>query len=367
MIKLAVPEVGEEEILEIQEVINSKFLVQGKKVEELEKKIGEILNIKHVIAVSSGTAALHLSLMSLGIGPGDEVIVPNYTFPATANVVEIVGATPKFVDIKLEDFCIDEQSIEQFITSRTKAIIPVQEFGQSADMDKILEIAKKHNIEVIEDAACAFGAKYKNKHVGTIGNIGCFSLHPRKAITTGEGGIIVTDNDKLASKIRIMLNHGISYESGKIDFILPGLNYRMTDIQGAMALAQLKKMEYINTKRKEIAKLYNTLLKNDNRIFIPQESRYNNHIWQTYHILFDKSIDRDSVIKELKKREVESNIGAYAVNVQSFYKNKYEIEVDEYKNSIYAYKNGLALPLHCGLEIKDVEYVVNCLRSILNE
>lgn len=367
MIKLCVPDVGEEEVQAIREVINSKYLVQGSKVLEFEKMVSEYLNVKHVIAVSSGTAALHLSLLSLDIKRGDEVIVPDFTFPATANVVEAVGATTKFVDIDINSFCIDAKKIEEEITSKTKAIIPVQEFGQSSDMDEIIDVANRYNLKIIEDAACALGAEYKNRKVGTIGDIGCFSLHPRKAITTGEGGVVVTNNDELADKIRSLRNHGISYDNGKAEFTLPGLNYRMTDIQGAMAIVQMKKLNNINAKRREIAKQYNELLKDIKNIRLPEEKPYGKHIWQTYHILLDEKIDRDKLILVFKEKGIEINFGAYAVHNQPYYIKKYNLSYYSFRYSNYAYKSGIALPLYTELRRDDLKCICDNIKLFIGE
>ena len=365
MIKLTVPDIGQEELDEVKKVFDSKYLVQGDKVEEFENQIKEYLNVKHAIAVSSGTAALHLALLSMEVKEGDEVIVPDFTFPATSNVVEILGATTKFVDITLDSLCIDVEKIESVITDKTKAIIPVHEFGQAADMDKIMNLAKKYNLKVIEDAACALGAEYKGKKVGTIGDIGCFSLHPRKAITTGEGGVVVTDNDELAKKIRILRNHGLSYVDKKPKFVTAGLNYRMTNIQGAIATVQMKKLEAINSKKIELAKQYNKLLKKANGITLPEEKSYGKHVWQTYHILLDEKIDRDELIEKLKYKGIETNFGAYAVNEQLYYKEKYNYENGEFKNSIQSYAHGLALPLYADLNRHQLEYVVEILFKLL--
>lgn len=365
MIKLAVPDIGKDELDEIKKVFDSKYLVQGDKVEEFENQIKEYLGVKNVIAVSSGTAALHLALLAIEIGEGDEVIVPDFTFPATANVVEIVGATTKFVDIKLDSLCIDADKIEEKITENTKAIIPVHEFGQSADMDKIIELAKKYNLKIIEDAACALGCEYNGKKVGTIGEIGCFSLHPRKAITTGEGGIIVTNNDEYAAKMRILRNHGLNYVNGKLQFTMVGLNYRMTNIQGAIGVVQMKKLESINRKRTELAKKYNELLKEVKSIRLPEEKEYGKHIWQTYHILLDEKIDRDKLILILKEKGIETNFGAYVVHKEPYYKDKYGNENDLYKNSIYAFDKGLALPLNTYMDDADIKYIKNTLMELL--
>lgn len=363
MIKLAAPQIGEEELVEIKKVLDSKHLVQGNKVNEFENLIKEYLNVRHAVAVSSGTAALHLSLLALGIERGDEVIVPDFTFPATANVVELVGAITKFVDIKLDSFCIDVEKIEENITPRTKAIIPVHEFGQSADMNKIVYLSQKYNIKIVEDAACALGAEYKGTKVGTIGDIGCFSFHPRKSITTGEGGVIVTNNDQLAEKIKILRNHGIYYSNGKIKFVAAGFNYRITDIQGAIGVVQMKKIDTINAERRKIVLKYNELLKNISGVILPCEKQYGQHIWQTYHILLDEHINRDEVIYKLKNRGVETNLGAYAVHEQPYYKNKYFYE--NLYNSLFAYKRGLALPLHLNLTNWHINYIAEEIKKIL--
>lgn len=365
MIRLSVPDIGQEELEQIKEVLDSGYLVQGDKVEELERLVAEYLNVKNAIAVSSGTSALHLALIALGIKQEDEVIVPNFTFPATANVVELIGARTKLVDIKLDNLCIDIEQIEKKITERTKAIIPVHQFGQSARMDEIMLLAKKYNIKVIEDAACALGAEYKEKKVGTIGDIGCFSLHPRKAITTGEGGIVTTNNDELAEKIKVLRNHGISYRNGKPQFILPGFNYRMTNIQGSIGVVQMKKIEKINNKRKNIANIYNELLKDIEKITLPTELEYGKHVFQTYHIVLDETVDRNNVITKLREKGIETNFGAYAVHDQPYYKEKYQYMDYDFINSMIAHKNGLVLPLHCELtedQIKDI--VLNLDRTI---
>ena len=367
MIKLAIPDIGQDELEEVKKVFDSKYLVQGDEVEEFENIISKYLNVKHAMAVSSGTAALHLALIVLDVKSGDEVIVPDFTFPATSNVVEIVGSTTKFVDIKLDSLCIDVDKIEDKITGKTKAIIPVHEFGQSSDMDKIIALAKKYNLKIIEDAACALGSEYKGRKVGTIGNIGCFSLHPRKAITTGEGGIIVTNDDEIAEKIKILRNHGLSYINGKPQFVMAGLNYRMTNIQGAIGIVQMKKLERINQKRKEIAKKYDELLMNIEGITLPEEKSYGNHVWQTYHIILDERYDRDKVIVNLKYNGIETNFGAYAVHEQPYYREKYGYSDYDFHNSINAHKHGVALPLHIEITNKDINLIVNKLERILNE
>lgn len=345
MIKLTSPYIPEKAIVKAVEVLRSGNLVQGKYVKEFEKSLCNYLNIENAVVVSSGTAALHLALLVLDIKKGDEVIVPAFTFPATANVVELVGAKPVLVDITLDDFCIDTSKIEEKITSKTKAIIPVHEFGQSAKMDDIINIAKKYNLRIIEDAACALGAEFECKKVGTFGDMGCFSFHPRKAITTGEGGVIVINDDKLAEKLRVLRNHGISYKDGIVDFVDAGFNYRMTDFQAALGLMQLEEIEDIIEQRIRIANLYDDKLSYNGKIKIPFKYKNRKAIYQTYHILVNDEIDRDNLIMKLKENGIETNLGAQALPCLTYYKNKYKSNEIDFPNAVKAYKKGLALPM----------------------
>ncbi|MFL0251070.1 DegT/DnrJ/EryC1/StrS family aminotransferase [Clostridium neuense] len=363
MIRLSLPYITEDEIKEVTEVLNSRYLVQGEKVKQFEKVISSYLKVKYCIAVSSGTAALHLALLAIGIKKGDEIIVPDFTFPATANSVELTGANTKFVDINLDSFCIDEDKLEEKITEKTRAIIPVQEFGQSADMDKIMDIARRYKLRVIEDAACALGAEYKGKKVGTIGDIGCFSFHARKPITTGEGGILVTNDEEIAKKVEILRNHGEEIINGKVDFVEAGFNYRMTDIQAAIGIAQMKKIKEMMDYRRQIAYEYNKFLKDEALLTFPCEKNYGRHIYQTYHILLNKSINREFVKGKLKEKGIESNLGAYAVHCQSYYRNKYKFNDKDFQNSIYAYENGLALPMYQELDLKEIKFICDCIKK----
>ncbi|MGD9569047.1 MAG: DegT/DnrJ/EryC1/StrS family aminotransferase [Sedimentibacter sp.] len=367
MIRLSMPEISSEESEEIKKVLESKNLIQGEKVEQFENLVSEFLNVKHCIAVSSGTAALHLALLALEIKKGDEIIVPDFTFPATANVVELLGATTKLVDIKLDDFCIDTDKIEKVITDKTKVIIPVHEFGQCADMEKINILANKYNLKIIEDAACALGAVYNSKKAGTLGHIGCFSFHPRKAITTGEGGMIVTDDEELVQSFKALRNHGIKYINNKIEFTTAGFNYRMTDIQAAIGIVQMKKLKKIIDTRRNLVKEYEKLLKDEAKLILPKEKKYGSHIYQTYHILLKEEFNRDYIKNKLKEKNVECNIGAYALHEQLYYKEKYKFNMEFFINSSYAYTHGLALPLHCQLSYEDIRLITDNIKFLLSE
>lgn len=363
MIKLSKPYIPEETYKIVIEVLKSGLLVQGKYVEQFEVQLKEYLGIEHVVLVSSGTAALHLALISLGIKEGDEVIVPSFTYPATANVVELVGAKPVLVDITLDDFCINVELIEKAITPRTKAIMPVHEFGQAADIESIMKIAEKHNLFVIEDAACALGTEFNNKKCGTFGNIGCFSLHPRKAITTGEGGIIVTNDLHIAKKLKAYRNHGIQYNDKGMDFVYAGFNYRLTEIQAVIGIEQLKIIDKLIEKRIQIAKMYDNLLTGISWIKTPKTFIERKMIYQTYHLLVDKDIDRDHLIKYLRNNGVEANYGAQALNCLSYYQNKYRMDKNLMPMSVNAYKKGIALPMSYDISETEVLYIVDKIKS----
>lgn len=366
MIKLSKPNILNRDILNLVKVVKSGNLVQGKFVNLFEKEISRYIGVKHSILVSSGTAALHLSLLALNIKRDDEIIAPAFTFPATTNVIEVIEANTVLVDINLSDFCIDVNKIEEKITNKTKAIIVVHEFGQSAEMDKIVNIAQKNNLILIEDAACALGAEFNNKKVGTFGKLGCFSLHPRKAVTTGEGGIVVTNDDLLAKKIRSLLNHGIERKGEKVDFIFAGLNYRLTDFQAALCINQFKSLDKSNIFREEIVKKYNEGLKNNKYISLPSFLNDRKSSWQTYYLILDKKVDRDKMISKLKKYGIETNYGAYAINTLSYYKKKYRFNNSEYQNSFIAFKQGLALPIGKHVGKKEINFIVSKINSVIN-
>lgn len=365
MIRITTPDLGQEELKEVEKVFDSGYLVQDKYVKEIENFITNYIGAKYTVVVSSGTAALHLSLIASGIKEKDEVIVPDFTFPATANVVELIGARPIFVDIDLNSLCIDPEKIEEKITDKTRAIIPVHEFGYPANMDEIKKTANKYNLKVIEDAACALGTKFKDKRVGTFGDVGCFSFHPRKSVTTGEGGVITTNNEEIYENLKLLRNHGIKNINGKIDFLIPGFNYRMTEIQAAIGIIQLKKLDQVIDRKREFAEIYNREFSKNDKIRISKLNKDIFHTYQSYHILLDEKIDRDEVIRKLKENEIESNYGAYALHELLYYKNKYGYKNDEFINSSIAFKKGLVLPLSYKMDKNDVYYIIETLYKIL--
>lgn len=357
-IPLMSPNITEQDIEAVAEVLRSGMLVQGKNVAALENEVAAYLKVKNAVAVSNGTATLHLALIALGIGAGDEVIVPAFSYIATANVVEIVGAKCVFVDVERETYNIDVSQIERVITPKTKAIIPVHEFGLACDISALMKIAEKHKLILIEDAACALGAKENKKFVGTFGNVGSFSLHPRKAVTSGEGGLLTTDDDELAEKFRILRNHGIKMIDGKMTFVAAGFNYRMTDFQAALVRGQLTQLNETIAKRNELAEIYFEELKNVQGISLPLIPEGKNHAWQTFHITLDERFDRDKIVIELKNRGIGTNYGAQCIPFQTYYVEKYNLNCQkESPNALRAFEKGLALPIYEKLQPKDIKTI----------
>ena len=365
-IPLAKPNILSKDIELVVEVLKSGMLVQGKYVSELESIFTELSKAKYASALSNGTATLHLALKALDIKEGDEVIVPAFSYIATANVVELVGAKPIFVDIDLATFNIDVSKIEDAITSKTKAIIPVHEFGLACDIGEIMRIANKHNLYVIEDAACALGAQFNSQHVGTFGNFGSFSLHPRKAISCGEGGILLTNDKKLDDKIKLLRNHGTEFIDGKMDFTEFGFNYRMTDFQAALVCSQMNRLQKSIDYKNELAIIYNQELNSD-YLIKPLVPDYTRHTWQTYHIVLDEKINRDELILKLKEKNIGVNYGAQCMPYMQSFKNKYNYDCEQlFPNALKAYKQGLALPIYDLVTPQQITYISQTLNNLIS-
>lgn len=367
MIKLASPDINETDIQKAIEVIRSGNLVQGANVSEFENQLSSFTGIPLSVVVSSGTAALHLSLIALGIGSGDCVIVPAFTFPATANVVEVVGAEIILTDVDSSSYVMTPELLEETIIKNShkkiKAVIVVHEFGYPAQIEAISEITKKYGLFLIEDAACALGTIADGHHVGYYSDVACFSFHPRKAITTGEGGAVITTSIELAGKIRLLRNHGIRYEDHGMDFVCAGLNYRMTDFQAALAIGQLERFKNELSKRKSLVSKYFKLLKDEKKIRLPYD--HTGHSWQSFMVVLNENIDRKKIIDELLVKGIQVNLGAQAINCLSYYKNKYSYQDNEFLNSCELFKNGLVLPLYGKLNEDDIIYVFESLEEVI--
>lgn len=381
-IPISKPFFGEEEQRAVIEPLQTGWVVQGPRVADFEALFSKYSGAQHSIATTSATAALHMALIAAGVGAGDEVIVPAFTWVATANVVEMQGATPVFVDIELGTFNIDVSQVEEKITPRTKAIIPVSLFGVSADLAPVMALAKRHGLIVIEDAACATGAWYYGKHAGTVADIGCFSFHPRKAITTGEGGMVTTADERIAEHVRSLRDHGASKSDlarhlGARSYVLPdfnivGYNYRMTDIQAALGVVQMQRLEWLLEQRTAVARRYDEALAGLGWLRSPVTPEGYRHGYQSYVCLFqpDKAamanVDwlhakRNELMDALESAGVATRPGTHAVHALGFYREKYGIQVSDYPNAWIADQLTLALPLYAQLTAEEQAYVVGHL------
>jgi dTDP-4-amino-4,6-dideoxygalactose transaminase len=357
MIRLAKPLLGEDERLEIDSVLASGYLSRGSKVVEFEEAVAAYHDVKHAISVSSGTAALHLSLLALDLSPSDEVIVPDFTFPATANAVVLAGAKPILCDVRLDSFNLDPEEIMRAISPSTKVIMPVHQFGLAADMDVITNLAQERAIAIVEDAACSLGAEFKGKKCGTFGLVSCFSFHPRKIVTTGEGGVVVTNDDQLAGKIRALRHHGIV--NG--DFQYAGFNYRMSDLNAALGVAQMRRVTDIIKSRRDLAAAYTCALSQIAGIRVPQDLDNSKHTYQSFVVLLDNFFDRNEAIRALHGRGVEATIGTYAVHLTKFYSERSEFSEERLRRSTTAYRQCLALPMYPEMSMDQVRFVCESL------
>lgn len=360
---IAEPSLGEKELIYVSECVLTGWVSSiGKFVTQFEELFAKFCGTKYAVSTSSGTTALHLALLALDIQPGDEVIVPSLTFIATANTVRHCGATPVFVDSEMETWNIDPSLIEAAITPKTKAIIPVHIYGHPADMDPILAIAKKYNLYVIEDAAEAHGALYKGKNVGSLGDLGIFSFFGNKIITTGEGGMVVTDDEELYNKMQILKAHGMDPNIKYIHPVL-GYNYRLTNIQAAIGVAQMEKIDRLIEKKRLMAKWYEEGLKDIPGITLPPEKEWAKNVYWMYSILIDEKIfgiTRDHLIEKLQERGIETRPFFYPIHKQPIYNLPIKLPVTEKLSLI-----GLNLPSANNLNRADVEKVVKAMK-ILN-
>ncbi|HQS83366.1 MAG: perosamine synthetase [Alphaproteobacteria bacterium 16-39-46] len=376
-IPIAVPSLGDEEWQAMREPLLSGWLTQGPKVLQFEEEFAKLHDVKHALAVTSCTTGLHLALKALGVGPGDEVIIPAFTWVATANVVLYCGATPIFCDVDEETFNIKVSDIPSKITERTKVIIPVHLFGLCADIHAIRSIVPSH-IKILEDAACAAGASYKGLSAGSLGDMAVFSFHPRKSITTGEGGMVTTQDKELNRLSEIMRNHGaevpeeVRHSSAKPyllpDFKMLGYNYRMTDLQAAVGLVQLQKLHSFIRERQTWAEYYTEKLQGI-RWLKPQATPdyATQHAWQAYVCYVDPDLapmPRNDIMDILQKKGIATRPGTHAVHMLSFYKDKYRIKMDDFPGAKACDHNTMAIPLHNKMTQEDFDYVIEALKAI---
>jgi perosamine synthetase len=387
-IPITKPFFGPEEMKAVQLPLQSGWVVQGTFVRKFEETFSGFTGAPFSIATTSCTTALHIAVATLGLKPGDEVIVPAFTWVSTPNVVEYMGANPIFCDIDLNTFNITSERIETLVTPRTVGIIPVHLFGLCSDMGPILNSAKRHNLWVIEDAACALGAWYHGRHAGTLGDIGCFSFHPRKSITTGEGGMITTAHPETDRLSRILRDHGASRsdfdeETLKSAFLLPpynhlGYNYRMTDIQGALGCAQMERARWILEERTKRARFYDEILGPVEWLEVPRVPQGQVHGYQAYVCLFRpekptlQNVEqlhrqRNALMMRLEEKGIATRQGTHAPVIQGYYVEKYKLRVQQFPNAYLADRLSLTLPLYPQLTEAEQEMVTNQLKHSFKE
>jgi UDP-4-amino-4,6-dideoxy-N-acetyl-beta-L-altrosamine transaminase len=369
--------IGNEEINEVVDTLKSDWITTGPKTEKFEEMFKGYVGCGHAIAVSSCTAALHLSLVANEIGEGDEVLTSPFTFAACADVIVHQNAKPVFVDIDKETYNIDPAKIEEKITEKTKAIIPVHYAGHPCEMDEILKISKEWDIVTIEDAAHAVSAIYKNKKIGTIGNITCFSFYATKNLTTGEGGMITTDDNALAEKMRILRLHGLSKDAWKryssegswcYEILYPGYKYNMTDIQAAIGIHQLEKLEQRQKRREEIAKNYNEAFADVPEIFIPKVRKYIRHAWHLYPIQINTNllrIDRARFIDALAAENIGTSVHFIPIHLHPYYRDRYKFKRGDFPNAEHVYDREVSLPIYPKMTDKDVKDVIAAVKKII--
>ena len=375
MIPITKPYFDNDEINILKECLDSGWVTQGPLTEKFENLFKEEHSCQYAVSASSCTAALHIALLALGINAGDEVIVPAFTWITSASCVEYVGAYVKFVDVEKETINIDPAKIEEAITPKTKAIIAVHLFGCPAKMDEIMEIAKKHHLYVVEDCACAIGTTYKGKKVGTIGDIGCFSFHPRKAITTGEGGMCSTNDEALYYKMIQYKNHGASLTRKGADYGNPyyfgvydevGYNLRLSDIQAAVGIAQFKKLHMLLEDRKRCVDYYIEKLTGNSNIILPILPQEFGHTYQSFVILLktgDRAL-RNQIMTEMQKQEIQSRPGTIAITRTEFNRKKYGLSNGDYPVAEFCEDASLTLPIYPFMKNEELDKVIDIVRKI---
>ncbi len=375
--KLITPVFGEEEINMLRQCLNSGWVTQGVFVHDFENRFAQRHNVPYALACTSCTTALHLAAMALGFGPGDEVLVPAFTWITTANTVEYVGARTVFVDVDPNTFTMDPSKAAAAVTPRTRGIIPVHLFGLAAPMKELLALARRHGLAVIGDAACAVGTTYAGENIAGLGDATCYSFHPRKAITTGEGGMVTTRQPELAEKVMCLRNHGAStkphtdagkpWAMGEFDDL--GYNFRMCDIQGAVGVAQMGRLDGLLKERAILASRYDTLLAPLEDIITPCVPEPCGHSYQSYVIRIKSGgrERRNALMNELNKAGIQSRPGTHAVHRLGYYRRKYNLRPEDFPQAALCEDTSIALPMFHGMDENDQRTICACLVRALSE
>lgn len=373
------PDINEDEVRSVVETLRSGWLTTGPKVKQLEKNFAGYLGCRHAIAVNSGTAALHLALEAVGVKEGDEVLVPTVTFAATAEVVLHLKARPVLIDCQPDTLNLDPKTIEKALTPRTKAIIPVHLAGHPCDMKIIEEIARGHKLKVIEDAAHALPACYRNQRIGTLGDITCFSFYATKTITTGEGGMATTSNDEYADRMRVMSLHGISKDAWKrytsegswyYEILSPGYKYNLTDIAAAIGIEQLKKCDRFWEARKQIARRYDQAFAELPQIRLPARDPESQHAWHLYIVQLDLeelSVSRNQFIELLREKNIGTSVHFIPLHLHPYYRDTFSYRPSDFPQASAAYERIVSLPIYSKMTDADVDKVIDAVRDTVKK
>lgn len=362
-VPLSDPYISEEDVMAVTKALKEKRLSQGKYVQAFEEKFAKYVGVKHAVAVCNGTAALHVAVVAISVKPSDEVVVPSFSFVATANCVLYQRAKPSFADIDPSTYNIDPIDVEKKITGNTKAIIPVHYAGQPADMDSIREIAEKHGLCVIEDAAEAHGALYQRRKAGSLGDMACFSFYPNKNMTTGEGGMITTNDDELAEKMRMIRSHG---QDRRYHHVILGYNYRMSDVHAALGLVQLKRLEEIIKMKVEKAGYYDKRIKEtfNDRITPPYVAPDRTHVYMFYPVRFQTKAIRDKAIIEFEKSSVDTRISFPCIHLQPLYQELFGYDKGFLPVTENVSDTILSIPMYPHISREEQEYVLSVLNNV---
>jgi perosamine synthetase len=362
-IPITKPSIDEEDLQAVAEVLASGQLVQGPRVAEFERVVAQRVGTTHAVAVTNCTAALQLALLAVGMKPGDRVAVPTYSWPATANAVVLCGATPIFIEIERSTYGMDPDALRDCLREvRCDAVVPVHPFGGMCRIDELREISTEFGLPVIDDAACALGASHGRTAAGAWGSVGCFSFHPRKAITTGEGGMLTTNDDRIARTLRILRNHGQDPDVRAPDFVAAGFNTRLTEFQAALGLSQMRKLERIVNARRERAGIYRHLLEGSG-IEPPLELSGSHHVYQSFVVLLPQpaAAKREEIIKELQDQGIQTTVGTYHMPLIRFFRSSGKFSEGSFPITDQVASRALTLPLYEGLAHAEQQRVVDTL------
>jgi len=362
-IPLAKPYIDQKDINGVIETLKSGWLSCGPKITRFETSFAQYITRENAVAVSSGTAGLHLAVKSLNLKPGDEIVTTSLSFIASANCLLYENIKPVFVDVQENSFNIDPTKIEEKITNKTKAILIVHLFGQSADMDPIIKMAKGYNLYLIEDACQGIGSSYKGQKTGSLGDISVFAFYPNKQITTGEGGMVTTDSKQVSKQLKMLRNQGRDPASQKIDHQVLGYNYRMDEMSASLGITQLDKIEWIVKQRQALAQLYHRHLSKIPKIILPKVKDDRTHSWFVYIVRVLKN--RDQIINKLSKKGIQTRAYLPAIHLQKPYRDKFGFQKGNFPTAEKLASQSIALPFYIGLEENDIQYIAQTLKKSL--